>query len=80
MVCLLLREKRGPIDYRRAGRSGQAMATQDAAFRKPHDGTGFLAVSHGRTILIDANIRPMLLARVDFRNAIRARRNLRVEK
>ena len=30
--------------------------------------------------LIDANIRPMLLARVVFRNATRARRNLRVKK
>jgi hypothetical protein len=30
--------------------------------------------------LIDANIRPMLLARVVFRNATRARHNLRVEK
>ena len=30
--------------------------------------------------LIDANIRPMLLARVVLRNATRARRNLRVKK
>src|SRR5262245_43133144 len=29
MVCLLLRESAAPIDYRPAGRSGQAMATQD---------------------------------------------------